>query len=1076
MKRASDRPIRTLLASISLLILAAVHVPAWATNAYPTIPIDPESFCYQDLGPGAITWFGDNDGPGGRATIGDVWDFTLGDLQGWTSIDLTDEPARFHRVTPADFVGSPANCTITAGGSTASVWLGVHQAEAEARGWAGGQGYGNNWSQSLSKTFPLGDSEAVIIEFDYFVDTETKCDFVYVYVVDDSGVRTGPLNGSANGRAPDGKGYSGSVVEGTNIGTPVAPAHDQVQARFFEATTTFDVVFEFRSDYRGSDERDCDGSVLNTACGAFGVDNIVVTSASTLADTSDFEAGNDGWTATAGPAVGKFAKVEQLANLDPIQTLCSCGIDDWVLIASDLGAGDFPHPKRQQERLVSNPAYVGPGSGAGNFNTAILQWEVYEDLPVATGVGYRPGVQYYPWTDPQTGVVGWSLDPIGDCEFIFTDSCDPFNGCRLYTVPVCRLPTNVDSVRAVFDVISDCEAFATPEAYCDGPDNTNQTPYLDNIQLGVGLLGGGAAPFIAGQHWFQDAFPVANSLLPNQPANMDVFHDLNFGSGEPFSTVRGDSAVVCVSCEPNTEVYLNFRVFPGPDMDVSDPWFTKYGADSRYNVGPAWVAARMDTAEHSTGPVDCVYMSYLHELDPAFSFPEQTGAGLNPANEILPDNFFTPGTRIEYYFSTYRTGMPFSVNTWPIDAPATCVLEVDVLPGFFDVSGETLAPCLLYVNATSTDVQGQIEEFGLDPVFGTVVDDDGLEHDAWDRFDYTRASSNHGASLGSAMTGYQSYMYYTIGYNTGTQGTDGVRDDDAERLINFLANDDLGRWDTKRGVWMSGNGIGRILFRPDRLFANSFLVNIAEATYIQEYRQSIPDYTPCIRLDPSAARDFPTDPLSYASAEGDCVCFDILSPIVDGAGNLDWADQDAGGLLTMYASVSNDQSVPDNPANYGVVLDAFSPERLRTTPAGWTGAICAPFARVATARRVNDVIAFLGSGTLFCSPETIAVSTPDGTPDPVTRTWLFQNAPNPFNPSTTIRYDLAESAHVRLEVFDVTGRRVRVLVDESQTPLRYTVRWDGLDDGGSRVASGVYWARLTTSRGFSATTKMAILK
>jgi hypothetical protein len=68
--------------------------------------------------------------------------------------------------------------------------------------------------------------------------------------------------------------------------------------------------------------------------------------------------------------------------------------------------------------------------------------------------------------------------------------------------------------------------------------------------------------------------------------------------------------------------------------------------------------------------------------------------------------------------------------------------------------------------------------------------------------------------------------------------------------------------------------------------------------------------------------------------------------------------------------------------------------------------------------------------------------------------------PNPFNPTTTIAYSLALAGDAELVVYDVTGRRVRTLVDGFVTAGDHEVRWDGRDDGGEVVSSGVYFYRL----------------
>ena len=91
------------------------------------------------------------------------------------------------------------------------------------------------------------------------------------------------------------------------------------------------------------------------------------------------------------------------------------------------------------------------------------------------------------------------------------------------------------------------------------------------------------------------------------------------------------------------------------------------------------------------------------------------------------------------------------------------------------------------------------------------------------------------------------------------------------------------------------------------------------------------------------------------------------------------------------------------------------------------------------------------------------------------QTALGQNRPNPFNPETTIRYTLAERANVQLTVYDVAGRKVRTLVDESRAAGPHEAFWDGRSDNGQSVATGVYFYRLVTGN-FSQTRKMVLLK
>jgi hypothetical protein len=73
---------------------------------------------------------------------------------------------------------------------------------------------------------------------------------------------------------------------------------------------------------------------------------------------------------------------------------------------------------------------------------------------------------------------------------------------------------------------------------------------------------------------------------------------------------------------------------------------------------------------------------------------------------------------------------------------------------------------------------------------------------------------------------------------------------------------------------------------------------------------------------------------------------------------------------------------------------------------------------------------------------------------------LFQNYPNPFNPSTTIQYQLKVSSKVELSVYNLLGQQIRKLVNSSQPAGNYQMEWDGMDETGKAVASGVYIYRI----------------
>lgn len=88
---------------------------------------------------------------------------------------------------------------------------------------------------------------------------------------------------------------------------------------------------------------------------------------------------------------------------------------------------------------------------------------------------------------------------------------------------------------------------------------------------------------------------------------------------------------------------------------------------------------------------------------------------------------------------------------------------------------------------------------------------------------------------------------------------------------------------------------------------------------------------------------------------------------------------------------------------------------------------------------------------------------------------LAENFPNPFNPTTTVRFDLPKSTHVKLEVYNVLGQKVKTMINEQMEPGYHEILWNSLNDQGMRVSSGVYYYRITAGD-FHDVKKMALVK
>ncbi|MBI5868279.1 MAG: VCBS repeat-containing protein [candidate division Zixibacteria bacterium] len=133
-------------------------------------------------------------------------------------------------------------------------------------------------------------------------------------------------------------------------------------------------------------------------------------------------------------------------------------------------------------------------------------------------------------------------------------------------------------------------------------------------------------------------------------------------------------------------------------------------------------------------------------------------------------------------------------------------------------------------------------------------------------------------------------------------------------------------------------------------------------------------------------------------------------------------------------------------------------------------------------RRILHLVARMTSGTSLVGSDCLTIRevvtiTP---PRPelagaVTPTSLHDCSPNPFNANTTVRYNLAESVPIKLEIFDILGRRLRTLADDFQQAGIHEITWDGTDAHGQAAASGMYFYRLSAGM-YVKSKKMIMLK
>jgi hypothetical protein len=249
----------------------------------------------------------------------------------------------------------------------------------------------------------------------------------------------------------------------------------------------------------------------------------------------------------------------------------------------------------------------------------------------------------------------------------------------------------------------------------------------------------------------------------------------------------------------------------------------------------------------------------------------------------------------------------------------------------------------------------------------------------------------------------------------------------------------------------------------------------------------------CVRLLPAGGGPFGTeiDVDGYGSYCPGLYGFDVFTPAGSGVGNrLYHAEDDLKEL--SFAQITNEDL--SGTANYRTILDGVSWHHMTARNAGGVGEGLCPRDlpsiveairhEIAAAlkwgfevpdeelipdlRQAKDLAACAGTWqTLPAGVEAEEV------PAAVDR--LYRNRPNPFKPTTEIRYRLARAGRVEVAIYDVNGRLVRTLVDGAREAGLHAVVWDGTNDAGSKVGSGVYWSRMRTAS-YVSNMKVLVLK
>jgi hypothetical protein len=256
--------------------------------------------------------------------------------------------------------------------------------------------------------------------------------------------------------------------------------------------------------------------------------------------------------------------------------------------------------------------------------------------------------------------------------------------------------------------------------------------------------------------------------------------------------------------------------------------------------------------------------------------------------------------------------------------------------------------------------------------------------------------------------------------------------------------------------------VGELPMGVGGLFADEPYLYVRASGYLTVVDVAIPSSPTAVASLPLAGTGdvWVLDSMAYVTAAQALHIIDVSNPLQPtSVGTFPTTSTYSVRVRDKYAYVSDrdylrivDVTDPSDPVEVGNIA----------TPLLWSRVVAAP--------PYVYAVTYYGPMLVLETPMMTAVSR-EQRPEFL----LEQNYPNPFNPSTTIPFDTPSSGRVRVEIFDVHGRLVRALIDQSMPAGAHAITWDGRDDAGNTARSGVYFYRLEAN-GTTEARKMVILK
>lgn len=1043
---------------------------------------------------------------GNPAGVSDTTNEVSGVTNMWQSYDITDQPVHWKVDT---FNGANLNNN---GAGNLAMWSGEPDSIPFTEFWENAPGYGDEWFDVLEfESDPVSDPQngrTVDLDFFFNVDVEPGYDFFLVqYEVGGAWTTVATLTGTNKD--------SLGVFQAPGVQYSLLGASPIVyQGGDYSAANTVKIRLVIQSDGFASDQSNGGPDFPAGGDGGAQVDDLTVTVPG-LAQSPYVESFEGGgpylWNGAEGLIHGDFAKVLVMAsdsdicrsNTSPQLNFIDDGSSPKNAPGESTGGSTSPSwsygiaggwvtnftgglNNNVDEITMNNQVWSPeidwlldevqfPGANDPDMLGGQMRFTVWPHLELADGFFYNQDVRTYD-TDPDQ-------DPLtDDAEWSGWGSSGTYYGSQAYGNRVVDFSNFVTPGVTKAQIRFRYRDLAAVFGFPGG--NGTPAPWFDNIRVykyrytGISLFYGDDI------NRFQDAFPTSGDITAETQADrdlldirVDIANDTNILPAPNY--IMGDSTVI--NAQP---------ILPGTSLaSITLKWVLKKNTffEDAIRTLPAGAVASTDANGFELWTGEVLGDSVL------------TGTGERSETNFyadLPDaDFFYPGDVLQYYWEAQDN--EGRVSTDPADITGFGVFDqfgnseyariatVRGLPSItgWDPNAGEIDPVTQL--PTGANIQPEIlfyNDFGFrerDPeTWKTAFDQLGLfEGRDYDNFTTIRPDGNNNNELGSAgivtaigerrgpgatsdqIAGYRT-IFYQLGNLTASAISNGSNTNGNNKSPTLQT---LTAWKGlpgQRNMVYFGDGFASAMVVEGNAtyVAQELSVNVISNDGLQSRNGQV---APTVRpTDLIGASFFNSDIIAY----GGCLAinaFDEIEPAGTAVASHGFVNDANGQLFTaLSAGVSHDRTNIDGDRKVDLTFPFgmhFVRDAVERTLPGANG----------LAVFVSEILEYLGE-----NPGNDG----DATAAPSLRAAELSIQPNPFNPKTEIRFALPKAGMSALvKVFNVRGELVKTLHDGVSTSADLNLEWNGQDQNGARVASGVYLVKAVTE-GFSDTKKAVLVK